>query len=145
MYENFIANNLEKISGVYIIRNLTDNKSVYIGISHNILQRYKQHRVLLESGEHFNKLMLSDYKRGYKLEMSTLQDFSKQPPFIEKHLTEELYILYFVYNNYNVYNYSSIRGDTKADQIEKAKDRVIKKFMLQSGIVRNCNDIERDR
>ena len=144
MYDNFINKDLDKTPGVYIIQNKTDTKRVYVGTTHNMLQRYKQHRVLLESGEHHNKLLNRDYKNGHLLEMKLIQNFNEQPPLYDRRINEELYILYYVMNGYKVYNYGGLSGIEYDQQIEILKNRVLNKMLLQAGISLNCFMAKKD-
>lgn len=51
---------MEKISGIYKITNLKNNK-VYIGSSFNIKNRFKTHKRLLKNNKHFNSHLQSAY------------------------------------------------------------------------------------
>lgn len=50
----------EKISGVYIIRNIRNGKT-YIGISENVMKRFGEHRCELRGGYHHSQKLQEDW------------------------------------------------------------------------------------
>lgn len=99
----------EKNSGIYIIKNLINNK-IYVGSSFNIEKRFKEHKRQLKKNEHKNSHLQSSYNKYgessfiFQMLVTEKEDVNLTE---EKYLRkmEEYYIILFrAYNNKYGYN-----------------------------------------
>jgi predicted GIY-YIG superfamily endonuclease len=85
-------NKTKKIIGVYSIT-CSQNGRCYIGQSSNISERLNQHKKHLESGQHINQNLLSDYNRfgasAFRFEVIEKCDSVEEARHVESKLIKE--------------------------------------------------------
>lgn len=103
-------------SGVYIIRNLKENK-VYIGESYAIENRWISHRSALKKNRRVNKKLKQDWDRlgEENFEFQIITDLSGSSK-IERLIEEERTIRKYEKEGYEIYNNPSCRNDYKENK-----------------------------
>lgn len=107
IYNEYIKNKAETISGIYSITNISNN-TVYIGESFNIYSRWKEHVKDLSNNKHCNYLLQKDFLNApdnFKYEI--IQIYKTDNAMVTKcHLLmlEHKYIKKYEKNNVKLYN-----------------------------------------
>jgi predicted GIY-YIG superfamily endonuclease len=100
-YIHFFITMEEKISGVYMLY-FEECDKIYIGVSTNIHNRFKQHLSILEKNKHYSKELNDDYFKYRKnLKLEILQVCKTKLFVRESRLT---FILFK--KGYKLYNYN---------------------------------------
>jgi group I intron endonuclease len=94
---------INKISGVYCIKNCINNK-LYIGSSVDVIKRLHQHKKLLRKNKHFNKHLQKSYNKygehNFIFDIISRCDINKT--LIEEQYYLDLYESYNPENGYNI-------------------------------------------
>lgn len=125
-------------SGIYIIRNLTNNK-VYIGKSKNVNQRKNAHFSALKLNKHNNQHLQNSYNKYGKdnFEFDILE-------YCEEHLLpiKEMYYIELYKNNYNIIQSIDNRQNFPQEMKDKMKQSKINKGLTVSIYSYNINTQE---
>lgn len=125
-------------SGIYIIRNLVNNK-VYIGKSKNVKQRKNAHFSALKLNKHNNQHLQNSYnkygKNNFQFDVLEYCEESLLP-------SKEMYYIELYKNNYNIIQSIDNRQDFPQEMKDKMKQSKIHKGLTVSIYSYNINTQE---
>lgn len=93
-----------KDGGIYMILNVDNGKSVYIGQTRNFHKRAQEHKNALLKGIHSNKAMQADFDTGNRMKFVALEVVDSEMSGGDRRSRELLYMSTFKKEWYQLYN-----------------------------------------